>query len=72
MRSITQIANDMDRIAKRRADVNRLHGSKLIAYKTLEVELAEAQAAADKTQPSLYLKTAERLLAEIAALKATR
>lgn len=51
-RSITAIANDMERLAKRSADVKRLYGAQLIAYKRLEVELAQAKIA--KAEAAVY------------------
>ena len=62
-RTITQIANDMDRIAARRADVNRLKGDKLRQYKLLEIELNIAKAGGN--EDSTYMRVAAALRAEL-------
>lgn len=62
-RTISQIAADMDRIAKRRADVNRLSGSKLRAFKLLEMELFTVQAKGDPE--SSYARMANNLRTEL-------
>ncbi len=70
IRSIAAIAADMDRIAKRRDDVNRLRGAKLLAYKRLELELEGAKLArADANAKPMYEKGCELLAAEIAGLE---
>jgi hypothetical protein len=58
-RTIAQIATAMDRMAARRADVNRLTGAKLHAYTLLEVELNIAKAGGDPD--SIYNKIAAEL-----------
>lgn len=62
-RTIAQIANDMDRIAARRADVNRLNGAKLRAYKILEIELNVAKAAGNAD--SSYMIIASQIKTEL-------
>jgi len=61
--TIAQIATDMDRIAARRADVNRLTGAKLHAYKLLELQLNIAKAAGDPD--SSYTAIAAQLKLEL-------
>lgn len=57
-RTAREIAIDMDKLAPRRANINTLRGAKLIAYKRLELEFADAKFA----EPKSYQPVSEIVL----------